>query len=224
MHCIVEGPTEVAVFNAILTPYLLEKAGTYVEIIITPIKHTGGGIVKFPILQRELRSHLLDTEKIVTTFFDYYGIHKGHKFPNYKEAKELQKNSAIGAKLLEQGMEQHLSQQLNLNTRNFSPYIQVHEFEALLFSSDEGFEFQYDDPRILDELKRVRNRFPNPEDINDSPQTAPSKRLKTVLEKYDIKYDKVTDGRVIAKKIGIETIMEKCPGFRQWVETLVAKI
>lgn len=224
MHCIVEEQTEVKVFSELLVPYLSEKAGIYVDIRITPAKHTKGGIVKFPILQQELRNHLLDSDKIVTTFFDYYGIHKGHQFPNYKKAKEDQSNSKIGAELLEQGMEQHLSDALKLNTRNFIPYIQVHEFEALLFSSDEGFEFQYDDPKILDELKRVRNRYPNPEDINDSHLTAPSKRLIKILENHKQIYDKVADGEAIATIIGIETIIKQCPRFRQWVETLIAKI
>ena len=72
VHCIVEGQTEIQVFSAILQPYIYKKTGAY--ILFTPIKHTGGGIVKFSKILPELRNHLKDKDKIVTTYFDYYGI------------------------------------------------------------------------------------------------------------------------------------------------------
>ncbi|WP_299457399.1 DUF4276 family protein [uncultured Microscilla sp.] len=224
VHCIVEGQTEVKVFSTLLIPYLEEKVGAYVDIRITPIKHTGGGIVKFSKLKEELRNHLLDKGKIVTTFFDYYGIHPNLHFPNYEAAKVKQQNPIVGAKLLEEGMSNYLSEELGLDTRYFIPYIQLHEFEALLFSSSEGFEFQYDDVKILDELQKVRNRFPNPEDINDSPETAPSKRLIKILKANGEAYNKVADGEDIATIVGLDTILQKCPRFKQWISELIAKI
>jgi len=71
-------------------------------------------------------------------------------------------------------------------------------FEALLFSSEEGFDFQFDNPRIIQRLNDIRNRYPNPEDINDSPITAPSKRIMKILEKYGEHYVKTADGENIA--------------------------
>lgn len=115
-------------------------------------------------------------------------------------------------------------QENGIDTRNFIPYIQLHEFEALLFSSDEGFNFQFDNPMIISKLKDVRNRFPNPEDINDNPQTAPSKRIIKILEKYGEKYVKTSDGESIAFEIGIEEMLNKCPRFNNWVNALIAKI
>ncbi len=100
----------------------------------------------------------------------------------------------------------------------------MHEFEALLFSSDDGFEFQYDKLGILRELKAVSNRYPNPEDINDSPVTAPSKRIISILDKHKEKYEKVIDGEAISVMVGIEAMMEKCTRFKAWVETLILKI
>ncbi|GIQ61355.1 hypothetical protein Flavo103_44900 [Flavobacterium collinsii] len=224
VHIIVEGQTEVKVFYSILVPYIKSKVGeenVYIE--ITPIKHSGGGIVKYSKLLPELRNHLADKEKIVTTFFDYYGIYEGYDYPKYKEAKIDQSNAKVGVVLMEDGLKEDLSSK-GINTRNFIPYIQLHEFEALLFSSDEGFEFQYDKGGILRELKDVSNRYPNPEDINDSPVTAPSKRIIKILEKYDEKYEKVIDGDAISIMVGIEAMMAKCPRFKVWVETLILKI
>lgn len=221
VYCVVEGQTEVAVFYAILNPYIYEKTGVYIE--FNPIKKSKGGIVKYDLLFPELRNHLADKGKIVTTFFDYYGIHENHGYPNYKEAKIDQKNAKVGVNLLENGIKDDLDKR-GLNTRNFIPYIQLHEFEALLFSSDKGFEFQFDNPLVLRKLKEVCNRFPNPEDINDSPITAPNKRLELILKDSGERYDKVFDGEVIATIIGMEEILIKCPRFRNWIEVLIEKI
>ncbi|PZW40613.1 uncharacterized protein DUF4276 [Mesonia algae] len=221
VHCIVEGQTEVRVFYSILVPYIYEKTG--VHMTVTPINHTKGGMVQFSKIFTELRNHLSEKGKIVTTFFDYYGILPIHNFRYYAEAKLNQSNAALGAEILEKGMNDYISD-LGTNTRYFIPYIQVHEFEALLFSSDEGFDFKYDDIRILRELKNVRNRYPNPEDINDSPHTSPSKRLEKILNKYKDIYVKTNDGEDIATIIGIETILDQCPRFSAWVENLIFKI
>ena len=221
VHCIVEGQTEVQVFYAILSPYIKEKTGEYIE--FTPIKHTGGGMVKYSKLIPEFRNHLKDKDKILTTFFDYYGINENHNFPNYKEAKKDQQNSINAIELIEQGIKNDLNER-SINTRNFLPYIQLHEFEAILYSSEEGFNFQFDNANIISELIKVKNRFPNPEDINDSPITAPSKRLIQILKDNNEKYNKIVDGESIARQIGIETILDHCPRFNNWVNQLIKLI
>lgn len=221
VHCIVEGQTEVSVFYSILNPYIYEKTGAYIQ--FTPIKHSGGGIVPYSKLFPELRNHLMDKDKILTTFFDYYGIFESYQFPNYKEAKIDQTNPKVGVELLEQGIKEHIESE-GLPTKNFIPYIQLHEFEALLFSSNEGFEFQYDNERVLRELKAISPRYETPEDINDSPETAPSKRIIKALERRKEKYSKVIDGEAIASQVGIEMMLEKCPRFNNWVTELIDKI
>ena len=79
------------------------------------------------------------------------------------------------------------------------PYVQMHEFEALLFSV----------PKLLAEgldltdcskVQSIRDQFHSPEEIDDGEQTAPSKRI---LE-LNPGYSKVADGIVISQKIGLE--------------------
>ena len=101
------------------------------------------------------------------------------------------------------------------NTR-FIPYIQLHEFEALLFSSDVAFGELFTD-RQSQELSQIVAKYPNPEEINTTPDGAPSKRLKRIVKEYN----KVTHGDLIAGAIGIEVIMARCPRFRAWVELLL---
>ena len=56
----------------------------------------------------------------------------------------------------------------------------------------------------------------NPEDINDSPETAPSKRMQKLIHGYN----KVVYGVSLIEYIGIDIILRKCPHFREWIEKL----
>lgn len=219
IHCIVEGQTELTVFTNILAPYIFFKTGNYIS--FSTLKCTGGGITNYSKLFIELRNHLRDKEKILTTFFDYYGILESHHFPNYQEAKQKQSDPTKGVQLLEQGMIEDLKSK-GIETKNFVPYIQLHEFEALLFSSAEGFSL-FNNSSIVEEIRNITAHYPNPENINDSPLTAPSKRIIAIFEKQGMKYEKIIDGNNIATKIGINTFMECCPRFREWVQLLISK-
>ncbi|HMP30683.1 MAG TPA: DUF4276 family protein, partial [Saprospiraceae bacterium] len=95
-------------------------------------------------------------------------------------------------------------------------YIQLYEFEALLFSDASIFDSQFDKSEILDyEYLRETLQTP-PEEINEGPATAPSKRLEKIIEGYN----KVLHGSLIAHVIGLDIIRGKCSRFNSWVETL----
>jgi Domain of unknown function (DUF4276)/AAA domain, putative AbiEii toxin, Type IV TA system len=66
-------------------------------------------------------------------------------------------------------------------------------------------------------LLKVRADVTNPEWINDSPQTAPSKRLAILRPRYR----KTTHGPASAVRITLDKIREQCPHFRQWFERLL---
>ena len=92
----------------------------------------------------------------------------------------------------------------------------MHEFEALLFSSNDGFNEYFSDKEILETMQIIK-QFQNPEDINSSPDKAPSKRLLTIKDDYD----KVNDGNLIALAVGIHKMLEKCPRFKLWIDKLI---
>ncbi|WP_322059014.1 DUF4276 family protein [Paraburkholderia sp. J63] len=94
------------------------------------------------------------------------------------------------------------------------------EFEALLFSDVRRFGEVT--PQWIDfehELERIRADFETPEHINDSPFTAPSKRLTNLLTPT---YQKTRHGPVIAKRIGLATLRAACPHFGAWIRKLTA--
>jgi hypothetical protein len=105
------------------------------------------------------------------------------------------------------------------NDTDLIPYIQRHELEALMFSGRAGFELVIDDEGKLREIDRIIEEYPNPEDINNNPTTAPSKRMIRIFG-----YDKTVDGEMILEMLGIESLLDKCPRFKVWIDKLVAKV
>lgn len=101
----------------------------------------------------------------------------------------------------------------------FVPYIQLHEFESLLFIDINAFYRWIPKREFRDEeaLKQVISSFPNPEMINDNKETSPGHRLKKLISGYD----KVLYGSIIAEEIGIDHMRERAPRFNHWIEKMI---
>ena len=206
---LVEGDTEEEFVKESLLPHFHGRN----IFDITPIKITTkvgfkGGFVNYDHLKRDVVLFLKQRrETVITTFLDYFRI--PHNIPNYQNCQTIHD---IDARLecLETAMKH------DIDDSRFHPYIQKHEFEALLFSSNAGFE-RYYSMAVARETEKIIQNYSNPEDINDAPQTAPSKRLLDLIPTYN----KVADGNILALEIGIQTILQKCPRFQNWIETLI---
>ena len=96
----------------------------------------------------------------------------------------------------------------------FIPNIAIHEFETLLFSDPEILAYHLDIKQA--EIDKILNKFGEPERINDSPQTAPSKRLEKLYDRYK----KTNTGINIARAIGLSKMREQCPLFDNWLTNL----
>ena len=205
-----EGPTEKEFCNNLLSDFLIQR-GIAIE---TPlVKHSGGGVVPWPILRKQLVNHLMEGDSFVTMFIDYYGIKDDFEFPKWEEAKGIVVREDRMT-LLEHAMRQDLPEELRYR---FIPHLQLHEFESLLFSDLRGFERNFTASEMnLEQLRDVIRLFPNPEDINNNPLTAPSKRLESAI----IGYKKVLYGNCVALDIGLEKMMASCPHFRSWISRL----
>ncbi|GAA5522202.1 DUF4276 family protein [Aliifodinibius salicampi] len=213
VHILVEGDTEESFVNRILAPHFARtNIVTTVNRVTTKTDYRSGrvyrgGLSTFGKVENELTKLLNeDDSRYVTTMFDLYAI--PNDFPHYSIAMNEQNGSAK-AITIERGLISHF------DNRRFIPYIQTHEFESLLFSDVNRID---DCLNILHEvsnsnLQQVRDEFNTPEDINDNPDTAPSKRIKNMYEGYD----KVTDGVMIAEDIGIEGMRNECQHFNDWV-------
>ena len=93
----------------------------------------------------------------------------------------------------------------------------VHEFETLLFSDSAILAQELGVERTV--VDEVLNQFDGrPESINNSFETAPSKRLEGWKENYK----KTVDGIAIAEKIGLQSMRAKCPLFNAWLSAIEA--
>ena len=208
---ICEGPTEQEFVRDVLSPHFLSK-----EIYITNplIKKSGGGIVPWNILKKQIIAHLKEEKCFVTTLIDYYGIPDRYGFPRWKEAKRIL-NKTERMNFLEKAMLDEIDD--NLKNR-FIPYYQLHEFEGLLFNNLKSFELTFEPHEFNDkrELLNILDNYPNPELINDNPNTAPSKRLMKLIKGYN----KIVYGVILADNIGMQNLRLKSPRFNEWISKL----
>lgn len=207
---ICEGPTELEFCREILQPYFLPK-NIYIDSPL--IKASKGGIVKWGTLKKEIQNYL-HQNAIVTTLIDYYGIPDSYNYPAWIEAKEIN-DKYQRMDFLEQEMKNDIPDPLN---QNFIPYYQLHEFEGLLFNNIETFDDLFESSEIIDRenLERDIQDHPNPELINNNPNTSPSKRLQNYIKGYQ----KTLYGPMIAEHITLNQIRQKCTRFNHWIAAI----
>lgn len=211
---IVEGQTEEEFVKSVLREYLINH-GIYdiTPIIIHTSKGHKGGFIDYIHLRNDIqRLNKSQSNVLVTTFVDFFSIPKN--LPGYKVAMA---KPDCGKKV--EALENSIKNDIGcLNNNTLLPYIQLHEFEALLFSSIDGFKEQWNsEPKVIKAIEKVIAKYYNPEDINDNKNTAPSKRLETIIPNYN----KIVDGNFIALSTGIDTILEKCPRFKNWINSII---
>ncbi len=209
---ICEGPTEQAFAKTNLQVHFLHNN----IILQTPlIKASRGGIVKWAKLKEQIEIHLKSEPNVlVTTFIDYYGVYAKDNFPNWYAAQTiLDLNARMNA--LEQSMLDDIDAALQ---HRFIPYLQLHEFEGLLFNEIDIFYNQIPVEDIVGktELEKTFADYTNPEMINSSKKDAPSHRLTRIIRGYN----KVVYGDIISEAIGLTRIRAKSPRFNNWISKL----
>lgn len=207
-----EGPTESEFCISILAPILLMK-NIYVSSPL--VKKSNGGIVSWHNIKRQIEMHLHEGNAYVSMLVDFYGIKDSYAFPGWEESKNIV-SKGKKLKFLCDMMKKDISPEIS---SRFIPYMQIHEFESLLFSDINVFKNNFDTDELdFSILERTIREFPNPEDINTRPTLAPSKRLLEAIPGYD----KVIYGNCIAVETGLSKIMDKCPLFNQWISHLLS--
>ena len=200
----VEGQTEDEFCKNILVPYLRSKNIELTPIIVSTSrnscgKKSRGGCINLDRVKNEV-SKLLNSFDFVTTFYDYYAF---GGISNINSIEELESEMY---KLL--------------NNSKYIPYIQKYEFETLLFA-DTNYYSELLSPKATIEMNDIVNRYNgNIESINNSKETAPSKRIEKIFTENNELYDKVFYGYSIIEDIGIAKIKEKSPRFNSWLKTI----
>ena len=201
-----EGETEQRFCRDLLSGFL------GMEIDAPKIKRSNGGLVPWDILSTQLATLLKKENAVVSTLIDFYGIKKQHKFPGWEEIISSDKQKRVED--LEERMRNYFPDALRYR---FIPYLQLQEFESLLFSNKEVLlNFVSSKGGDVKALEKLFSSSIPPELINGSQETSPSHRLQSAI----LGYQKVVHGIKLAKEIGITNMREKCPHFNQWLTTL----
>jgi Domain of unknown function (DUF4276) len=211
-----EGQTEEQFTKRLLVPFLAER-GVY---LYARLVEGQGGDVRWPRLRRDiLHSLKSDAGAHCTTFIDYDG--RATRFPGEDLASRTP-HVVDRKRHLEQGMTTEIASEVGeRNARRFIPYIQMYEFEGLLFSAPERLAsiLQLDGHGDLAaELQAIRDLHGSPEEINDHRTTAPSKRIAALCPSYR----KPMHGVLTAEYISLAVIRAQCSLFDAWVTRLEA--
>ena len=159
-----------------------------------------------------------DQANIATTMVDYYGMPTVGRmaWPGRSQATEL--GFRHKARTIEDSLSADIRQTMGpgFDARRFIAYVMMHEFEAMLFSDCESFGEGIGRPELAPRFQEIRGQFASPEEIDDSPDTAPSRRVVDLVPRYQ----KPLMGKLAVLKIGLDSIRTECPNFRAWIERL----
>jgi hypothetical protein len=222
----VEGQTEESFVNEVLRDYLVSIGYESVSARIVGnarLRQRRGGIRPWPSVRKDIINHLReDPGCLATTMVDYYALPQNGDgaWPGRARASSV----ALGRRAphVEAALAEDLSKEVgsSFDPSRFVPFVVIHEFEGLLFSDSPAFSRGIGRPDLAPQLQRIRDDFQTPEDINDSPITCPSGRVKNVVPGYE----KPLHGTLAALEIGLDRIRAECPHFNGWIEALESRL
>jgi len=224
LHFVVEGQTEQTFVNNSIKSHLWKyNKGVDVRCVQTGRRGSTrfrGGIVSYRKLKNDLQRWMKqdnNDDSWFTSMIDLYGLNSiSDEFPGYDEA--LQFNDPYKrVAALEKALYEDVSRDINFC--RFIPYIQLHEFEALLLVDPGKMTVEFPEhSNEVEELAAQVKDYDSPERIDDGENTSPSSRIIALIPQYDGR--KPSSGPIIADKIGLSIIKERCPHFKKWMEDL----
>lgn len=214
MYIYVEGDTEEGFCKQVLQPFLSNHSIFVYVINVGGLRKPFYSYVDFRNqLIKHIKQESKNSEVRFTTMFDLYAL--PNDFPRSKEATAYRNTDPYQrVKILEDAMKKDIDCEI------FVPYIQLHEFEALLFVNIDSLLVPF--PYKVSQIEKLKDSvvtFNNPELIDDGRHTAPSKRIIRFIKEYEP--EKKSAGPIAAKKIGIDNIRKKCSHFDEWVSALI---
>ena len=221
LQIIVEGSSEEIFVNDVMVKHFAQ-----LNIFVSTRKiRTGwdrknskpakGGLLKYVKFRNDvlrwIESDRGRSNTFYTSFIDLYAFPKDVQSPYTSQIQNIadhyQRIAALEAAIAR-----------DINHSNFIPYVQLHEFEALLLVAPDRLITMYPDEQSgINKLKRDIGKT-SPEEINESPQSAPSKRIIQYLPNYE--GQKAQVGPLVAEDIGLTMLRNNCPHFNEWISKL----
>lgn len=219
LHLLVEGSTEERFVNRVLAPHL-GAVGVFadarkVETGRRPGKIYRGGLLSYEQVAKDLQRWMKEDagpDAWYSTMLDLYAL--PDDFPAFAEAERIS-DPYHRIERLEAAFA------AAIDHRRFIPYLQLHEFEALILTDPshlDWFFVEASEQQAIDRLIALSASYDSPELIDDGAETAPSKRIIAELPAYARL--KATVAPEVVAKIGLERVRERCPHFGAWLAAL----
>ncbi len=217
---VVEGQTEQTFIRDHLAGHL-EARGITIWSRLSGRIVRRGGIRSWESVRDDILRTLRERRgRICTTMFDFYGM--PHNWPGRSQAAAmpLKRKGVFVEQALLDDLGNYAGQDFHRDL--FVPYVQVHEFEALLFAEVSEMAktlavvTQRTTASLHSKFSTILSQAGQPEAINDSFETCPSRRITGIVPAYS----KPLHGPIIAGHIGLEILRSRCPHFGQWLTRL----
>ena len=170
-----------------------------------------GGITKYSHFKRDVKKLLSDRKAIVTTLIDFCRLPQD--FPGMQDLP-------LGPSRVQVSHVQKAIWKDLEEPSNFLPFIMLHEFEAMLFVSQDSL------PSVMSastkesiEFATICNQFTSPEEINQRPGLSPSHRISNLFPSYE----KVVHGIGCLQQMSLDEIKVKCPHLGKWLIFLASR-
>jgi hypothetical protein len=214
----VEGETEEGFVNEVLRPHLVQCGYHTIGARLlgnARQRMNRGGIRSWDVVRSDIAKHLKgDSGAVATTMVDYYGL--PDNWPGRVKARSA--SVPDRPKIIEKAIHKDLSNTMGpeFNGSRFVPFVTMHEFEGLLFSECSTFAKAIGHVELETAFQGIRDQFATPEEIDESPKSAPSKRVVALMPNYE----KPLHGTLAALEIGLGAMRKQCPHFRCWLTRL----
>lgn len=218
LFAVVEGQSESGFFRPLLAEHLALRGIDLHVPVIGKGGAKGGMLRSFAQICAELGNFLADRRRPwVTTFFDYYGLPTGAgRGWDFVPAAKAQG----GVAAIETRLRDGVRDAAGALAERFIPYVQMHELEALYFAEPATLATVLESPALAEKFAAVAASAGGCERINDSPITAPSKRLQAMCPHYIKGRSSAAHAPRLGAKLSVTTVREQCPRFDAWLTAI----
>ena len=179
-----------------------------------------GGVRKWQSVQDEISLVLkTSSQQVCTIMFDFYKLDQS--WPGLESARLLSISQVASA--IEHALANHIEMAMpTIHPKRFIPYIQMHEYEALLFADANKLAEALPGgaAKHTQTINGILAAVSSPEEINTGAATHPAKRIAQMLPNYE--KAKTIEGINLAQSIGIQSMLKTCHHFASWVNQLLA--
>src|SRR5271170_2617796 len=177
VYAVVEGNSEQGLAEQVLATYLGAKNIFFQAARVGKPGHKGGN--RWNVARKDILNFLKmsrpERPVHVTTIFDYYALPLD--WPGRDQARSLALPNRASA--VEQAIADDIVAAMGtgFNPSRFIPYVQMHEFEALIFADPAKLHAEF--PERATDIRQLISSVQgiDPEEIDDGSATAPSKRI-----------------------------------------------